>query len=89
MSPKNKKSRVWAWIKWFLFLEGMVLFLALAGPGSRYTLHRRNSHALIARFFIEDPTYWQAVGVNFIAVNLFIACAWFAAWVVTQLRNKR
>jgi hypothetical protein len=82
-----KKNRIWAWIKWFLFSEGLITLLAMAGPGTRYSSHRRNSHALIARLFFEEPTYWQAVVVNFVTVNLFIICAWSAAWTITKLRK--
>ena len=77
-----------AWLRWLLFSESLILLLALAGPGSRYAYRRRGDHALLARLFIEDPTYLEAVAVNFLALNLFIGGAWFAAWLVTRLRKK-
>lgn len=90
MNPSDNKkwNKVWKWIRWFLFSEGLILFLAVAGPGNRYRYNQRNSHDLLARFVIEDPTYIEAVAVNFFAVHLFIGCAFLAAWVFTRWRQK-
>ena len=88
-SPKKKASRLWMWIRWFLFSEGLILLFAFAGPGYRHALRRRGYHALFARLFFEEPTYLQAVAVNFVVFNLLVFGAWFEAWAVTQLRNKR
>lgn len=88
MSSSNKKNKIWVWIRWLLFSEGLILLLALAGPGYRYAIRRRGDHALIARLFFEEPTYWQAVAVNFVAVNIFMGGALFAAWLAPRLRSK-
>jgi hypothetical protein len=77
-----------AWIRWLLFAEGLVLLLALAGPGYRYAVHREGDHALLARMVMEDPGYLDAVLVNFVAVNLFIMAVWLLAWIVTRLRGN-
>jgi hypothetical protein len=71
-----------------LFSEGLILLLALAGPGYRYAIRKRGDHALFARLFFEEPTYLQAVGVNFVFANIFVFSALFAAWVVTHLQKK-
>ncbi len=87
-SPPKKKSRPGAWILWILFSEGLILLLALAGPGNRYSTHDRRDHGLLARFFFEEPTFWEAVGVNFILINLFVAGVFVLAWIVTRRRRK-
>jgi hypothetical protein len=76
------------WIRWFLFSEGLILLLALAGPGHRRRINRSGDNALFARWFIEDPSYLEAVAVNFVVIHLFIGCAFLAAWIVTRLRRK-
>lgn len=86
MNTNNKGLK--AWIRWFLFSEGLILLLALAGPGSRYGLRRSDDHALLARLFFEEPTYLQAVVVNFVLLHLFMGGAWFAAWLLPRLRKK-
>jgi hypothetical protein len=88
-SPKKKqrKRSPWAWIRWFLFSESLILLLALAGPGYRYTIHERDDHALFARLFFDEPTYLQAVFVNFVVGNLLVFGALFAAWIIPRLRK--
>jgi hypothetical protein len=76
------------WIRWFLLSEGLILLLALAGPGHRYGIRQRSDHALLARLFIEDPGYMEAVAVNFIVVNLLVEGALLAAWFATRVRRK-
>lgn len=83
-SSDNNQSRIWPWIRWFLFSEGLILMFALAGPGYR----RRGDHALFARWVMNDPSYLEAVLVNFIIMNIFVACTWFAAWLVARLRRN-
>ena len=83
-----KQSRTGQWIRWFLFSEGLILLLAFAGPGHRHRINRSGDHALFARWFIEAPSYLEAVAFNFVVIHLFIGCAFFAAWVVTRLRRK-
>jgi hypothetical protein len=80
-----KKSKVWAWTRWLLFSEGLILLLALAGPGRRIRHRQRDNHDLLARIFIEDPSYVEAVAVNFVVLHFSIGCVIFAAWVVTRL----
>ena len=87
-SENNKWNRVSKWIRWFLLSEGLILFLAFAGPGTRYRHDQRNSHDLLARFVVEDPTYIEAVVVNVVVVHLFIGCAFLAAWVFTRWRQE-
>ena len=87
-SSSNKTSQARAWIRWILFSEGLILLLALAGPGYRYAIRQRADHALLARLFFEQPTYLEAVVVNYLALNLFIGGALFAAWIVPRLRKK-
>lgn len=87
MSTSRKKTRRLAWVRWFLLSEGLILLLALAGPGSRYALRQRDDHALLARLFFEEPTYLEAVAVNFLALNLFIGGALFVAWLIPRLRK--
>ena len=87
-SSDKKQSRTEKWIRWFLFSEGLILLLALAGPGRRNSIRRSSDYALLARLFIEDPSYIEALVVNFVAVNLFVGCALLAAWFVTRLRRN-
>jgi len=87
-SPRDKKRRIRAWIRWLLFSEGLILLLALAGPGYRYAFRRRGDHALFARLFFEEPSYLQAVLVNFVIANIFVFGALFAAWLIPRLRRK-
>jgi hypothetical protein len=87
-SEDKKQNKIWAWIRWFLFSEGLILLLALAGPGRLIRYRQRDSHDLLARMFIDDPCYLEAVVVNFVALHLFIGCAFLAAWVVTRARQK-
>lgn len=44
--------------------------------------------ALIARFFIEDPSFLQAVAVNEIVAHVVIGGAWLAAWIVGKRKNR-
>jgi hypothetical protein len=89
VSPSDGKgSQAGKWIRWLLFSEGLILLLALAGPGHRNRVGQSGDHALLARLFIEDPGYLEAVAVNFIAANLFVWGALLAAWIVTRLRRK-
>lgn len=83
----RERSKTLAWIRWFLFSEGLILLLALAGPGYRYAIRKDGDHALLARLFFEEPSYLQAVAVNFVAVHLFMGLAFFAAWL--SARRKR
>ena len=78
-----------AWIRWLLLSEGLILFLALAGPGSRHSTRRSGEHGLIAGLVIEEPTYLEAVLVNFVALNLFIALLFVAARIVGRKRAHR
>ena len=86
-SDKKNRNKIGAWIRWVLFSEGLILLWPLAGPGYRYSIRHRGSHALLARLFMEEPSYLAAVVVNFVAMNIFVACAWVAAWLVTRLRK--
>jgi hypothetical protein len=88
-SSKEKHRRAWKWIRWLLFSEGLILLLALAGPGHRAGAYQPNNHDLLANFFIENPSYLQAVAVNLIAIHLFIVCIFFAAWFVTRWQQKK
>lgn len=67
----------------------MILLLSVIGPGSRYTLRRDNDRTLIARWFIEDPTLLETVGINIIALHLFIGLAWGLARIITRVRSRR
>ena len=87
-ASKEKLIRAWKWIRWLLFSEGLILLLALAGPGRRSGAYRRDNHDLLASLFIEDPTYLQAVAMNFIAIHIFMGCIFLAAWIVTRWRGK-
>ena len=87
-SPDENPNKVWRWIRWFLFSEGLILLLALAGPGRRGSAYRRDNHDLLAGWFIDDPSYLQAVIVNLIAIHIFIGSVFVAAWMVTRWRDK-
>ena len=89
MASPPKKKRALAWVRWILFMESLILLLALAGPGSRYGLRRDGDHALLARLFFEEPTYLQAVAVNFVLLHLFMGGAWLLAWLIPRLRRQR
>ena len=84
----SHRKRVVAWLHWLLFSESLILLLALAGPGYRYAIRKRGDHALIARLFIEDPTYLEAVAVNLVVLHLFIGSVLFAAWLIPRLQKK-
>lgn len=77
-----------AWIRWILLSEGLILLLAVAGPGHRYVIGHHSDPTLIARFFIDDPGFLETVGVNLVAVHLFIAATWLAAWIVGRHREE-
>jgi hypothetical protein len=62
----------------------LILLFALAGPGYRH----RGDHALFARCIMEDPSYLDAVLVNFVTMHLLGAYAWLTAWIVTRLRAE-
>lgn len=89
MSPNKSKRRnkIVEWVRWFLFSEGLILLLALAGPGKRYWHSNRENHDLLARLIVDDPTYLGAVLVNFIALHIFIGSVFLAAWFVARLRG--
>ena len=84
-------SRISKWLRWILFSEGLILLLAIAGPGHRYAVgrHRGNNHDLFARWFLEDPTFFEAVAVNFVLIHLFIGGVWLAARIVTRTKRQR
>lgn len=42
---------------------------------------------LIARFFIEDPSYLESVAVNVIVAHMVIGGLWLIAWIAG--RRKR
>lgn len=83
----DNRSGPRAWLRWFLFAEGLILLLAVAGPGSSYTLHRHSDHGLLARMVMEEPDFLDAVVVNFAALHGFIVAAWLLAWLVTRMRR--
>lgn len=84
----QKKNKTLAWIRWFLFSEGLILLLALAGPGYRYGIRKDGDHALLARWFFEEPSFLQAVAVNFVVVNLLVGLALFAAWLSARQERR-
>jgi hypothetical protein len=86
-SSDHEQSRLVQWIRWVLLVEGLFLLWALAGPGYRHAIRHRGDHALFARWVMEAPGYLDAVLVNFVAMHIFVAGAWLAAWVVTRLRS--
>lgn len=88
-SPPKLVNRKRAWLRWILFSEGLILLFALAGPGYRYTARRSGDHGLIARWFAEDPTFFDAVIVNLLVFHLFLGGVSLAAWIVTRARQRR
>jgi len=82
------KPGLGAWIRWLLFSEGLILLLAVVGPGYTHTFHRHNDHGLLARMVMEDPGFLDAVAVNFIAVHVFVVVVWLLAWLVTRMRRN-
>lgn len=81
------KEKLLAWIRWFLFMEILILIFAVAGPGYRHAVVQEGDRGLLARFFIEDPTFLEAVGVNAVFMHVVIVGAWVAAWVVGKHRE--
>ena len=65
----------------------LILLLAVAGPGYRYAVGRRSDHGLIARWFVDNPSFFDALIVNFVALHLFIGGIWLAAWIVTRAKR--
>ena len=63
-------------------MEGLILLLAVLGPGRRHP-----DQTLIARFFLDDPSFLQAVGVNWIALHVVMMAAFFAAWIVKRRKT--
>lgn len=87
-SSSQNQSKLKAWLRWGLFSESIMLLLALAGPGFRYSFRQSaDSHDLFASWFIDDPGYLTAVLVNLIAIHLFIGGAWLLARIATK--NKK
>lgn len=76
------------WVKFLVAIEVGLLALALIGPGHRADVYRQSNHGSLARFFMDSPSYWQAVGINFAALNVFIACVLGAAVVVSRRRRR-
>jgi len=83
-TSENRKS---AWLRWILFSEGLILLVAVAGPGYRYAVGPRSDHGLIARWFVDNPSFFDALFVNFVALHLFIGGIWLAAWIVTRAKR--
>jgi hypothetical protein len=77
------------WIRWLLFMEGVLLFLALAGPGSSRSFRQSgDNHALFAGWIMENPSYLDAVLVNFVILNFFMLFVLLAAWLVARFRAE-
>lgn len=88
-SPLGGKTRLGAWLRWIAFLEGLVLLLAIAGPGRRRPSSRREeAHGMFARWFMDDPNWFEATAVNFVLMNVLVFVFLFAAWIVTRLRRE-
>lgn len=86
----TKRKRLKAWITWIAMVEGVILLLALAGPGHKHsTIGRDNDHRMLAEWVMDDPGYLDAVAVNFVAVHIVIIAAWLAAIIVTRLKKRR
>lgn len=69
--------------------EALIWFLALAGPGSRYSIRRTGDHGLIARWFVDEPSFWDAVLINAAVIHVFIAGAFLAARIVSRRRKEK
>lgn len=81
------RKKLGVWIRWIVVVEAIILLLAVAGPGSRYSRIKEGDPALIARFFIEDPSFLQAVAVNEIVAHVVVGGAWLAAWIVGKRKD--
>lgn len=83
------ERRDWrAWARWALMAEGLILLLAVAGPGYRYAFRPGGDTGLFARLVIEDPTFLEALLVNLVALHLVIGGLWLAAWIVARRRGE-
>jgi len=71
-STENSGSRPGAWVRWILLVKGMILLLAVAGPGYNQSTQKEGDHALIAQWFMEDPDFLEAVIINFIVIHIFL-----------------
>lgn len=76
------------WVKFLVAMEVGLLALAMIGPGHRADVYRQGNHGSLARFFMDSPSYWQAVGINFVALNVFIGCVLVAGVVVSRRRRR-
>lgn len=88
-SPLGGKTRLGAWLRWIAFMEGLILLLAIAGPGRRRRASRQDeAHGMFARWFMDDPNWFEATAVNFVLMNGLAFFFLFLAWVVTKWRRR-
>lgn len=88
-SPLGGKTRLGAWLRWIAFMEGLILLLAIAGPGRRRRPSRQEeAHGMFARWFMDDPNWLEATAVNFVLLNGLVFFFLFLAWGVTKLRRR-
>lgn len=73
------------WLKFVGVLEIALLVLALIGPGSRVGVDRGDDHGSLARLVFDEPGFWGAVAVNFVALNIFIV----AVLIALRLSRRR
>lgn len=76
------------WIKFLAVLATALVVLALIGPGSPSTVRQPDDHRSIAALFMEDPTYWQSVGINLLFLTLFMAVVLVAVRVRSRKRRR-
>lgn len=89
-SPLGGKTRLGAWMRWIAFMQGLILLLAIIGPGRRRRPSRREeAHGMFARWFMDDPNWFEATAVNFVLMNVGVFAILLLAWGVTKWRRRK
>lgn len=77
-----------AWLTWIALTEAALWTLAALGPGYRHGTIAAD-RGLIARFFISEPSFLQAVLVNALYLHIVVGVAVTAAWLAKRHRESK
>lgn len=84
----QKRHKLWGWARFLALLEAALFALALIGPGRHTGARRGAQHDDLAELFVDDPSFWQTLGINFLWLNVFIFVVLVAAALVTRYRKR-